>query len=84
MVKKTYNEIYNGKWLSHGEYAVIHRLAVDQQHKGLGILSEVMKIIEKMCVDRGINNIKIDTHEQNLPMQKFLKKMISHIVVLFF
>ncbi|MBO0993427.1 GNAT family N-acetyltransferase [Bacillus sp. SD088] len=72
--EKTYKEIYNGKWLSHGEYAVIHRLAVDQQHKGLGISSEIMKIIEKMCVERGINNIKIDTHEQNLPMQKLLQK----------
>ncbi|GIN74851.1 N-acetyltransferase [Bacillus sp. J14TS2] len=72
--EKTYKEIYNGKWLSDGEYAVIHRLAVDQQHKGQGISSEVMKIIEKMCIDKGINNIKIDTHEQNLPMQKLLLK----------
>ncbi|MFS0614209.1 GNAT family N-acetyltransferase [Lederbergia ruris] len=72
--EKTYDRIYHGNWLSHGEYAVIHRLAVDHQHKGLGISSEVMRNVEKMCVDKGVNSIKIDTHEKNLSMQKLLQK----------
>ncbi|GIN57890.1 N-acetyltransferase [Lederbergia ruris] len=72
--EKTYNQIYDGKWLSDEQYAVIHRLAVAPQHKGLGISSEVLKNVEKMCVDRGVNSIKIDTHDQNSSMQKLLQK----------
>ncbi|KRG11077.1 GNAT family N-acetyltransferase [Lederbergia galactosidilytica] len=72
--EKTYNQIYGGKWLSDEKYAVIHRLAVDPQHKGLGISSEVLKNVEKMCTDQGVNSIKIDTHAQNSSMQRLLQK----------
>jgi RimJ/RimL family protein N-acetyltransferase len=72
--EKTYKNIYNGKWLSHGEYAVIHRLAVDSDYKGSGISSEIIRNVEKMCLDKGVKSIKVDTHEQNLPMQKLLQK----------
>lgn len=72
--EKTYKNIYNGMWLSYDEYAVIHRLAVDSHYKGSGISSEIIKNIEKMCLDRGIKSIKVDTHEQNLPMQRLLQK----------
>ncbi|MCJ7840838.1 GNAT family N-acetyltransferase [Lederbergia sp. NSJ-179] len=72
--EKTYKHIYSGKWLSNGDYAVIHRLAVDHLHKGLGISTEVIRNVEKMCLNKGVNSIKIDTHEQNLSMQKLLQK----------
>lgn len=72
--EKTYKNIYNGKWLSNDEYAVIHRLAVHSHYKGLGISSEILKHVEKICQDNGIHSIKVDTHEQNLSMQKLLQK----------
>jgi ribosomal protein S18 acetylase RimI-like enzyme len=72
--EKTYKNIYNGDWLTHGEYAVIHRLAVDSDYKGSGISSEMIRNVEKMCLDKGVKSIKVDTHEQNLPMQKLLQK----------
>jgi GNAT superfamily N-acetyltransferase len=72
--EKTYNKIYNGDWLTHGEYAVIHRLAVDSRFKGSGISSEIITLIEKMCLDKGVNSIKVDTHEKNIPMQRLLQK----------
>ncbi|HEY2419995.1 MAG TPA: GNAT family N-acetyltransferase, partial [Neobacillus sp.] len=70
----TYKNIYNGEWLSNGEYAVIHRLAVDHNYKGLGISSEIIRNVERMCVEKGVPSIKVDTHEQNLSMQRLLQK----------
>lgn len=70
----TYKNIYNGNWLSNDKYAVIHRVAVDSNLKGLGLSSEILKNVEKMCLEKNIHSIKIDTHEENLSMQKLLQK----------
>ncbi|SHJ06010.1 Ribosomal protein S18 acetylase RimI [Clostridium cavendishii DSM 21758] len=72
--EKTYDNIYDGQWISNNEYAVIHRIAVDNTYKGLGLSSQIMKNIEQLCLSKGIHSIKIDTHEENLSMQKMLKK----------
>lgn len=72
--EKTYETIYDGKWLSYGEYATIHRLAVDSNYKGLGIASLILKNIEEVCLKRNIFSIKVDTHKENISMQKFLEK----------
>lgn len=71
---KTYNSIYHGKWLTNGRYGVIHRLAVNPDYHGLGLSTEIIKQIELMCKDRGINSIKVDTHKENKVMQKVLVK----------
>ncbi|NRD80062.1 GNAT family N-acetyltransferase [Bacillus sp. BRMEA1] len=72
--EKTYDFIFNGDWLSHQAYAVIHRMAVDAQLKGLGLSSIIMKKIEEMCLNKGVHSIKIDTHQENKSMQKLLQK----------
>lgn len=72
--EKTYEKIYEGEWLSHKEYAVIHRMAVDINYKGLGLASWVIKNLEEICLDKGIDCIKVDTHMENIPMTKVLKK----------
>lgn len=72
--EETYDLIYNGKWISNGEYAVIHRIASSRKYNIKGIGTEIIKNIEKICIDEGIRNIKIDTHEKNLVMQKLLEK----------
>ncbi len=72
--EKNYDKIYEGKWISNGSYAVIHRIAVSKV-KGLkNIGTEILKKSEELCIANGINNIKIDTHEDNIPMQKLLLK----------
>ena len=63
-----------GEWLSAGEYAVIHRMAVPDEGKSRGISGEILKELEKICIKKGIYSIKIDTHEDNEPMKGFLKK----------
>lgn len=72
--EKTYNSIYDGEWISNNEYAVIHRMAVDNNYKGLGLSSQIIKDIEQLCLNKGVHSIKVDTHEENLCMQKLLKK----------
>lgn len=72
--EKTYDFIYEGKWITESEYAVIHRIAVDNNYKGTGLSSEIIKNIEQICFSKGVYSIKVDTHEANLSMQRLLEK----------
>ncbi len=63
----TYATIYEGEWLSDAPYGVIHRLAVAKQ--GLGIVGYCLD----ECFSR-LPNLRIDTHRDNLPMQRALLK----------
>ena len=72
--EKTYNEIYEGKWLTNSKYATIHRIAVDDKLKGNNIASRILKEAEKICIKNNIYSIKIDTHEDNKSMQRLLQK----------
>ncbi len=72
--ESTYDSIYDGEWLSSDDYAVIHRVAVDNTYKGLGLSSKIIRYVEKLCLDKEINSIRIDTHEENISMQRSLKK----------
>lgn len=72
--EKTYDSIYGGQWISNNEYAVIHRIAVDNNYKGSGLAPQIIKNAEQLCLSKGVYSIKVDTHEENLSMQKMLKK----------
>ncbi len=72
--EKTYNNIYNGKWISDKDYLTIHRLAISSDHKGLGLSSVILNKIEELCISKKIYSIRVDTHEENIPMQNFLRK----------
>lgn len=63
----TYNKIYEGKWLDGEKYAYIHRIAVKRQ--GLGIVGFCFA----ECFRR-YPNLKIDTHRDNIPMQRALAR----------
>ncbi|AAK80697.1 ribosomal protein S18 acetylase RimI-like enzyme [Clostridium acetobutylicum] len=71
---KNYDNIYEGKWLSYSSFAVIHRIAVDSNCKGEGLASVIIKEAEKLCLNKDVHSIKVDTHKNNLSMQKLLKK----------
>lgn len=70
----TYSTIYEGAWHSNAPYAAIHRVAVDNHQKGSGVAVFLVQELEQLCRKQGICNLRIDTHENNLPMQKFLTK----------
>ena len=63
----TYDKIYDDAWLNEEKYAYIHRITV--KYKGRGHVAE--------CFDYCFSvtpNLKIDTHKDNIPMQKALAR----------
>lgn len=66
-VDPTYLKIDGGEWINDNEYGVIHRIAVKYPGRGIS------RFIYDHCFSI-INNIRIDTHKDNLPMQKSLAK----------
>ncbi len=63
----SYTYIENGIWLNEDEYGVIHRIA------SRGLKKHTGDIILQYCFSK-INNIRIDTHSDNIVMQNFLAK----------
>lgn len=64
---KTYETISEGAWLNEAPYGVMHRIAVGKP--GVGVAA--------VCFDWCLNkcgNLRIDTHANNVPMQKSLAK----------
>lgn len=63
----TYARIENGEWLNDKPYGVIHRMASNGKEKGISD-----KCIQ-WCFQQH-NNIRVDTHHENIVMQNILKK----------
>ncbi|WP_316743964.1 hypothetical protein [Pedobacter antarcticus] len=61
-----YKVIDGGAWLNNAPYGVIHRLASSGTVKGIA-----RKAFE-FAFSR-INNVRVDTNHDNIPMQNFLK-----------
>lgn len=69
----TYSRI-DGAWLTNSPYAVIHRLAVRPDLKGQGIADSIVRLVVDMCIEKAIPCIRIDTHSENLSMQRVAEK----------
>lgn len=63
----SYKEIFGGNWLNNDKYGVIHRIAVIEHKKGIA------SFCIQWCLEQ-FPNIKIDTHKDNIPMQKTILK----------
>lgn len=61
----TYIHIYEGEWLNDKPYGTVHRLASSGEERG------VAKACFDWCLQR-CSNLRVDTHRDNLPMQKNL------------
>ncbi|HAT4111912.1 TPA: GNAT family N-acetyltransferase [Clostridium perfringens] len=72
--ESTYNSIFNGEWITNEEYIVMHRVAVHDKYKGKGIFKELIKEAESLALNKGIFSIKIDTHRDNISMQRAVVK----------
>ena len=70
--EKTYERIYDGKWITEKEYCVIHRIAVDNKYKGKKLSGIIIAEIKKLCLEKNIKSIKVDTHDKNESMKKML------------
>lgn len=63
----TYRSIESGAWLNDAPYGVIHRIASTRARRG------VASFCFAWAVER-CGNLKIDTHRDNVPMQRSLAK----------
>ncbi|OIV43709.1 GNAT family N-acetyltransferase [Flavobacterium johnsoniae] len=73
-IEPAYEDI-QGKWLTDGDYAVVHRVAASKLAKGKGIATKLFKNIEDVCLANNIHSIKVDTNFDNIPMLKILDKL---------
>ena len=67
-VDPTYLKIYDGSWLNDEPYGVVHRLASSGKRPGIG----------EACFRwafRRRDNIRVDTHRDNIVMQRLLAKL---------
>lgn len=65
-----------GQWLTGNEanYGVIHRIVVDENYKGNEYAKILLDFAVERCKQNHISSIRIDTHKDNLSMQRFLLK----------
>ena len=63
----TYREIQDGAWLNDDPYVTIHRIASDGTAHG--IFHAAVEYAKEQAA-----NVRIDTHENNLTMQKLIEK----------
>jgi len=72
----TYNAI-QGKWMTNenAEYGVIHRLAVGDKYRNLGLARFVFNECHNRLKESEIGSLRIDTHEGNKGMQYLLKDL---------
>ncbi len=66
-VEPTYEVISEGAWLNDRPYGVIHRIATCSHRRG--VASFCFSHCLSLC-----QNLRIDTHADNLPMQRALAK----------
>ena len=68
-------ENIEGKWLSNGDFLVIHRVAVSDRFLGKGIATKLFLEIENFAKEQQIFSIKVDTNFDNLAMLRILEKL---------
>lgn len=76
--EKDYKGIYEGRWGGSETYAVIHRLAILTEMKGIGLVDHFLKEIESFVREKQYPCIRTDTHEDNIRMQKLLTRNGYH------
>ena len=59
-----------GKWLTDGDFVVVHRIAIHQDYLGQSLSKEILKNIEDFALKNKINSIKVDTNFDNFAMMK--------------
>lgn len=67
-------EKLNGTWPNSEPYCAFHRVCVDEARKGQGIAGRLFAYSEEFGRSLGYKNVRIDTHPDNLSMQRALAK----------
>lgn len=72
-VDPVYTAITEGNWYDSQDYVSIHRVVVDSRLTGNGIARKMLVDLITVSQQKGVNDIRIDTHPLNLGMQKAIK-----------
>ncbi len=64
----------DGRWLNDESYGVIHRTSILSSCKGRGLAGMFFDYAEKLAIEAGIHSLRIDTHKDNMPMQRCIEK----------
>ncbi|MFV0556702.1 MAG: GNAT family N-acetyltransferase [Lactovum sp.] len=72
---KAYTEIKEGSWSNESlDYLAIHCLAILEKYRGQGLMTAMFSNIFSLCLEKGIRDIRIDTHPQNQAMLSVIKR----------
>lgn len=66
--------VIDGAWFNDDPYIVIHRICVDSSMKGKNVASLFIEKAKEIGREKGIFNIRIDTHEKNASMRRMVEK----------
>lgn len=63
-----------GAWHTEEPYTVIHRMAIGEAFRGMGLSDEVFRLVAEFSKAHGIYALRIDTHADNKRMQHVVEK----------
>ncbi len=61
-----------GNWLTEGDFLVIHRMAISDNHLGKGYAKMIFRFVEAKALQKQIFSIKVDTNFDNYAMLHLL------------
>ncbi len=67
-------DVIDGAWITDRPYGVIHRIAIDNSKKGQGLANRLLEEAEKIALENNILSMRIDTHEKNESMIKWITR----------
>lgn len=73
-VEPAYTDI-EGKWITNGDYCVVHRVATHNSVKGRGLGTKIFQMIEDLVKSKNVHSIKVDTNFDNKIMLHLLEKL---------
>ena len=71
-VDPVYTAITGKGWIGEGPYASIHRVVVSDHFRGKQLSAHLLKALEEEALAIGIHDLRIDTYQANLGMQKII------------
>ena len=74
MHEPSYDQLLEGAWLNEDPYGVLHRFYIHPDYQQQGKAQQLFAWAIENLSQQGILNIRIDTHEKNVPMRKSLTK----------
>lgn len=66
--------VIDGNWLNDEPYVAFHRVCVEESCKGRGLAAQLFARSEEYAGQEGYSNIRVDTHPDNISMQRALEK----------